>query len=362
MSNWKVSKTKIEIFTHPNAENLVLGRVESYQVVVQKGLYKDGDEVVFVPEKSILSGNLKTEYEKYLAGPNKDRVKSVRLRGEISCGIIIPQELLDDISMYEFGEDISEKLGIFHYEPPIPPQLSGKVKAYSMLHVGHHDCEHANVYANEFEQGERVVCTEKIHGSQFILAHDIDSNETIISSKGLLKNGFTIEEDDQNTYWAASKNESIVEKIRSMCKEGIVQVFGEVIPVQKGYTYGYVKPTVKIFDVRLNSESIPYDMVSDEFKSVWVPIIYDGPINLDEKEIILYENAELGIRKTRTDYIIPKSIIELSKGNEQVSGKELHIREGIVLAPYIDRRASDRTRLRLKIINPAYKEDGEEIA
>ena len=41
MSNWKVSKEKIEIFTHPNADALLIGKVGSYQVVVQKGLYND---------------------------------------------------------------------------------------------------------------------------------------------------------------------------------------------------------------------------------------------------------------------------------------------------------------------------------
>jgi len=39
MSNFKVFKTRIEIFTHPNADSLVLGKVGSYQVVTQKGLY-----------------------------------------------------------------------------------------------------------------------------------------------------------------------------------------------------------------------------------------------------------------------------------------------------------------------------------
>jgi hypothetical protein len=42
MSNFKVSKEKIALFVHPNAEKLQLGRVGSYQVVVQKGLYQDG--------------------------------------------------------------------------------------------------------------------------------------------------------------------------------------------------------------------------------------------------------------------------------------------------------------------------------
>jgi hypothetical protein len=59
--------------------SLQLGRVGSYQVVVQKGLYQDGDVVVFAPEKSVLTGQLKAEYETYLVGPNKDRVKAIRL-------------------------------------------------------------------------------------------------------------------------------------------------------------------------------------------------------------------------------------------------------------------------------------------
>ena len=47
MSTWRVCKTKISLFTHPNADSLVIGKVGSYQVVVQKGLYQDGDDVIF---------------------------------------------------------------------------------------------------------------------------------------------------------------------------------------------------------------------------------------------------------------------------------------------------------------------------
>ncbi len=361
MSTWKVSKEKINLFTHPNADALMIGKVGSYQVVVQKGLYNDGDEVVFAPEKSVLTGQIKDEFEKYLVGPDKDRVKAVRLRGEISSGIIVPPFLISNLSELEVGVDVSEKLGISKYEPPIPTQLAGKVKSFDMPFIGNHDCEHANVYVNELVDGERVVITEKVHGSQFILAHNVDTNDTIVSSKGLLKNGLTIEESDENSYWLAAKNDDIVNKIRSNWTEGVVQIFGEVIPVQGGYSYGQNKPTASLFDIRVNGESIPYDMVPEVFKEKWVPIVFDGNIVLDKKEVVIYSDPEKGIHKTRTDFILPKNIVDLCKGNELVSGKEVHIREGVVLRPYIDRNATDGTKLRLKIINPAYKETGEEI-
>lgn len=366
MSNWKVSKEKIQLFTHPNADQLQIGKVGAYQVVVQKGIYKNDDVVVFAPEKSILSGTLKQEYEKYLSGPDKNRVKSVRLRGEISCGIIIPPDLIENaivekINHIEVGEDISDIFEITKYEPPIPQSLAGQVKRYDMDHIGHHDCEHYNVYVDELVDGERVVISEKIHGSQFILGHDVVENKTIISSKGLLKSGLVIDESDTNLYWTACKNDNIVENIRKVWMNGVVQIFGEVIPIQKGYAYGQTKPTVRIFDIRENGVSIPYDKVPEYFKTIWVPIVYDGILNLDKKEIVIYSDPEKGIHKTRMEHLLPKSILDMREGKEMVSGSESHIREGVVLRPYIDRDAEDGTKLRLKIINPAYKESGEEI-
>lgn len=361
MSDFKVSKQKISLFTHPNADSLSIGKVGSYQVVVQKGLYNDGDEVIFAPEKSVLSGNIKSEFEKYLVGPNKDRVKSVRLRGEISSGIIIPNHLVSDFDKIIVDEDVSEKLNISKYEPPIPTELAGKVKSYNMPFIGYHDCEHAGIYVNELVDGERVIISEKIHGSQVIIAHNIDNNETIVSSKGLLKRGLTIEESDTNTYWIAAKNDKIVDKIKDSWDSGVIQIFGEVIPIQNGYNYGHSNPTIKIFDIRINGDVIPYDDIPTIFKEMWVPIIFDGVLNLDKKEIVIYSNPDKGIHKTKIEYMLPNNIIELCKGMETVSGKSSHIREGIVVRPYIDRLAKDGTKIRLKIINPSYKESGEEF-
>jgi hypothetical protein len=80
------------------------------------------------------------------------------------------------------------------------------------------------------------------------------------------------------------------------------------------------------------------------------------------KKVVLYEDAEKGIRKTKIDFILPEYIVKMCKGMETVSGKQLHIREGVVIRPYIDRCARDNTKLRLKLINPKYKESGDEIS
>ena len=346
MSNWKVSKQKIALFEHHNAEKLELARIGSYQCVIQKGLYKDGDEVIFAPEKSVLTGKIREEYANYLAGINHDRVKSVSLRGEYSCGIIIPQELLGelDLATIEIDQDISDKLGISQYVPQIPQELTGVMEPITMSsRYGKHDCEQFGVYANEFTDGERIIVTEKLHGSQAVYFLDLPSGETFVTSKNQLNNGLQIIESDSNSYWKAAKSLDLWNVISREIPESInefdlhtVQAFGELLPIQKGYSYGQTEMTVKLFDLRINGISVPYDQLSDEIKKIWVPVIYDGPLD-------------------------KSTIRKLSEGMETVSGKALHIKEGVVVAPYIDRKAVDGTRLRLKILNPKYKEVGEEI-
>ena len=200
-----------------------------------------------------------------------------------------------------------------------------------------------------------------VHNSQITLAYSFQTDETIVSSKGLLKSGLSIKEDENNAYWIAVKNCNIVESIKKNYNSGVVQIFGEIIPVQKGYNYGQTTITLRLFDVRWNGKSIEFDKVADEFKEIWVPIIYDGECKMTQKEVILQKSFDGQIIASKKTNVISTEITELCKGMELVSGKSQHIREGIVVRPYKDRLAHDGNKLRLKILNPEYKETGDEF-
>lgn len=347
MSTWQITKQRIKLFPHPSADKLELGKVGTYQVVVQKGLYSDGDCVIFVPEKSVLTGVLHQEFYNYLAGSNKDRVKAVSLRGELSCGVVLSNDLVikatgERLANLPEGVDLSQRMGITKYEPPIPTQLAGQVERIpDDVRYGQHDCEQFGVYADQFVSGEQVVVTEKIHGSQAIFYWDTDKDLQFVTSKGLLSKGLCIAKSDQNAYWRAIP--PIKALVQDMLKANypdqrpVVQVFGELIPCQgANWTYGYKQPAILVFDLQINGKSVPYQNLKSIWGSVWVPVLYQGSFN-------------------------PNAIRTFRQGTEQISGKELHIREGAVVRPVIDRYASDGTRLVLKLINPAYKETGEEI-
>ena len=358
MAQWQVVRDKIQLFPHPNADSLQLGKVGQFQVVVQKGLYEDGDEVLFAPRHSILPDYLAEGFRSYLKGKEKNRVGSVRLRGELSMGVILP---LDALPLDTTSEsDLAQVLGITKFEPPIPIELAGQVEA-APCYISQHDVEQFGIYASEFEADEEVVVTEKIHGSQVNMALTPDG-EFVLSSKGILSRSQVILESDTNVYWRAARNceiQKLLEDMQEiysrkngddMIAKPLVQAIGEVIPVQGGkWLYGQDpnSPVVLLFDLRVDGVSLSVTsftelsgMLSGETycpAAHWVPFIWRGPFSAMPADV-------------------------LCKGNEQVSGKELHIREGVVIRPSKPKLATDGTPLLVKKINPAYakKETGEE--
>lgn len=348
MAEWGVFYRKLELFPHPNADALEIARAGNYQFVVKKGQYKTGDGAFVIPEKSILSGALKDKYQNYLVGSNKDRVGSVKLRGELSMGILMSaQEMFDvlapdDVAMIVQSEvDYSERFGVTKYEPPIPTSLAGDVDRVPNGQFSRHDVEQFAVYRDALVEDDMVVITEKIHGTQAVYTLT-ESGEFFVSSKGLFSKGFQLKESETNAYWRAAKAVDMESRLKLLQQENdgaTVQAFGEVVPVQGGnWTYGMRDIDALIFDIRANGNSYTFDgSIPAYFMELWVPILHIGRLG-------------------------DVNLQELCKGNECVSGKELHIREGIVVRPLEMRFAKDGTRLFLKVINPAYKEDDNALS
>lgn len=106
-------QTISEIKTHPNADSLELAIILGWQVAVVKDSFKVGDKVVYMEVDSILPP--KPEFE-FLAS-KKYRIKTIRLRGERSEGIVFGMEILPK-GTYEVGDDVTELLGVTKYLTP----------------------------------------------------------------------------------------------------------------------------------------------------------------------------------------------------------------------------------------------------
>ncbi len=113
---------------HPNADKLDVCNILGFKCVTKRDQFKNGDRVVYVrPDTVFPLADWAAEYRKY----SPKRIKAIKLRGEWSEGVIIPFEALPaDISAQlvnaALGDEISEIIGVTHYEPPAPQDLSAK--------------------------------------------------------------------------------------------------------------------------------------------------------------------------------------------------------------------------------------------
>jgi RNA ligase (TIGR02306 family) len=251
----------VDVQPHPNADRLELATVRGWQCVVQKGAFRPGDRCVYIPIDSVLDPLLEA---KIFGADSKvklsnHRVKTIKLRGAISQGLVVdlPSLELDGLRV---GTDVAAQLGVSKYEPPeAPASMRTSTGATSRKQTNPHfrkytSLENAKNHPNVFEPGETVVVTEKIHGTNFRagyvpfhadtlwkrfksfvgLAPKWDfvygSHNVQLQSKLLADTHY-----DSNVYAEAVKKY----RLRDLLQPGEV-VYGEVYGdgIQKGYTYG----------------------------------------------------------------------------------------------------------------------------
>jgi len=163
----------VEIQPIPGADAIVVATVKGWKVVVKVNEYKVGDLAVYYEIDSFLP--IRPQFEflrkssyKRMGSSEGFRLKTIRLRGQISQGLLTP--IPEGISNPREGDDLTEALDIVKYEPPIPAQLAGKIKGTFPSFIPKTD----EIRIQNFESevgfspvGERAYVTEKLDGTSF---------------------------------------------------------------------------------------------------------------------------------------------------------------------------------------------------
>lgn len=95
------------------ADKIVKATVLGWELVVKKDEFKEGDLCVYIEIDSQLPSN--NPNFSFMAD-RKYRVKTIKLRGQISQGLALPLSILPDIPIKE-GANVTELLGITKYDP-----------------------------------------------------------------------------------------------------------------------------------------------------------------------------------------------------------------------------------------------------
>ena len=330
MSTFAVLVRRLELFPHANADRLELAKVDDYYCVVKKSQFKTGDLVAYIPEASLLPAALVEEMglAGRLAGPEKNRVKAVKLRGALSQGLVLPAR-----PQWKEGDDVTAELGIVKWIPPIPVHLTGELAPAPVGWHGYTDIENIKCYPMILQPGEEVVATEKVHGTCTLLGWF--DGVRAMSSKGYGRGGTVIKEDEKNLYWRMARKYQLFEKITDLGgAKGVIMLFGETFGAgvqDLGYGAQKGEPIFFAFDIAINGRYLDYDDFAQICLTRDIPqahVLYRGPFGA--------------------------TCLAYTSGAEKVSGKAVHMREGIVIRPLKERYVPDLGRVILKSVNEAY--------
>jgi hypothetical protein len=355
---------------HGNADTLELLDIGGYQVVVKKGEFKQGDLAVYFQPDSVVPQTepFRFIWENYedldgIVPIKKRRITVRKFRGEWSEGLLLlvndfkPVGWPGEADWFSEGQDVSDVLGVTHYEPEekgmsgpkpqhkkrLPKTLKGWIRylfynVIRLVGLGRafglsqstamevdfeapvYDVEALKCFRTHFEEGELVCVTEKLHGS----------NARYVYLDGTMYAGSHYQWKNPNS--SDQFNQALKQNpwIEEWCRghEGFI-LYGEVVGKQKNFHYGCKDGEVKFFAFDIRTPYGTWEKPYMAFHKT-VPVLYIGPFNLE-------------------------TIKTLVDGPSKVPGAN-HIREGIVVNTMVERSVRGVGRLNLKIVSNSYLE------
>jgi len=213
-----------------NADNLEIAEVLGWNCVVQKGLFKENQMIVYIETDSFLPIKPEFEflrkscYKKMHTGEEGFKIRTIKLRGVFSSGLVFPMTILtNQIEVYKIGDDVTLDLGIIQWQQYVPPELYGKMKGSFPSFLIKTDETRVQVLQEMLTKYKGTKCyyTEKIDGTS--VTYYIKDGIF-----GVCGRNIEYQVDDTNTYCEIARKYNIKEKLLAMnCNIAIQgEIFG----------------------------------------------------------------------------------------------------------------------------------------
>ena len=208
------------------ADLIELIRVDGWQCVSKKGEFKPGDIGVyfeidsFLPVEQRYEFLRKSSYRKMPDDTEGFRIKTIKLKGVLSQGLMMPLSVFNEINgNANIGDDVTELLRVTRYEPPIPPQLAGSIKGMFPIKIKQTDQERIQNLWDTYSVEYRNTLFEvslKLDGASMTVYYD--NGDFGVCSKNI-----DLKRDKANTFWRVAERLSL---------EGIMTAYGKPIAIQ----------------------------------------------------------------------------------------------------------------------------------
>jgi len=214
----------------PDADAIECAVVGGWTAVVKKGEFAAGDLAVYCEIDSWIPHALapflsKGKEPRMFDGIAGERLRTMKLRGQLSQGLLLPLSTLTMVESELFeGLDVSFPLGIVKYEAPIPAQLAGEVKGMFPGWIQKTDQERVQNLKEELDYWLREQhvweVTEKLDGSSMTVY--LRDGEFGVCSRNL-----ELKPSETNSLWKVAVRNDLELKLRRANRNLALQ--GELI-------------------------------------------------------------------------------------------------------------------------------------
>lgn len=320
-----------DVVPHHNADALEICKIRGWNVVSKIGDFAKGQHAVYFEIDSWIPDNIapflsKGKEPREYNGVKGEKLRTVRLRGVVSQGLLLPIDILTnmvekyldggyvrigdhEIRLFEDGTDVTEILGIQKYEAPIPACLSGEVRgSYPTVYSPKSDQERIQNIVHELDEhmDEVFEVTEKLDGSSgsFIFADD----DFHVCSRNL-----SLKESEGNSFWRIEKMYNIKESVEQLGRNLSIQ--GEVIGhgIQgNSYKVPLEFHVYNIYDVDEKRFLLPSERqyLTEQLGLKHVPIV--GFMKLSEignvGDILAFADGRSNLHNTAREGLVFKSV------------------------------------------------------
>ena len=336
MRNLATIQEVIDLQPIEGADQIERATVLGWHVVVKKGEFKVGDRAVYIEIDSIVPDRPEFEFLR----DRKFRVRTIKLRGQVSQGILFPLSILPPKSPGYVGADVTALLGITKYDPQAEQEEkeTERLNAIQMTRIQKF-LRRSSLFRRLFTQrnterlpfpafismtdeeriqkipkvlqdlrGIPVVGTEKLDGQSatyFLVRH----KRPIIKDKivfGVCSRKLHLVKEDNSSWWTVAREQKIEKIMRELMGNATTFVIqGEIIgPAVQKNKYGVRGYQFYVFNVIVDGKKInPYFHDIERFLKV-VPVVFEGVLPETIDEVVAMADGQSVIADTIREGIV----------------------------------------------------------
>jgi len=338
----------LDIQPIPGADRIEKILILGWHVVVKKGEFEVGDFCVYFEVDSVLPRRSWSEFLVDENRPDKPiRLKTIRLRKQVSQGLAISvkdAELAMIPHECDIGYDVTERLGVTKYEPPLPAELQGMVRGNFPSFLKKTDTHRIQAHPRAIEElkaCDEVYMTIKYDGTSSTFynrfAQAMDAMAPLVDDFGVCSRNMDLKHSETNTYWKMAEKYELARILAG--REWAIQAETHGLGIQ-GNRLGLKDVSLGVFDAFDIQDYRYFDLdelirLCDVNALPMVKVVYRGPMKWDTVDELVALSESMNYPNHTDEHDSPA--------------------EGIIIRPTVERYSESlQGRLAVKVISPRF--------